>query len=109
MEENKARQIFWKTNISYVRLVVRGKKCSIFGKFGVLCFLVTSVLRFALLRYYRQIVWTVFLSSEWLIILNILYSFPKEMIFVQFFPGKLESFKNFDKQFILKMRDLEEI
>ena len=42
-------------------------------------------------------------------ILNILYSFPKEMIFVQFFPGKLESFKNFDKQFTLKMRDLEEI
>ena len=26
-----------------------GKKCSFFGKFGVLCFLVTSILRFALL------------------------------------------------------------
>ena len=31
-----------------------GKKCSLFGKFGVLCILVTSVLRFALLSYYRR-------------------------------------------------------
>ena len=31
-----------------------GKKCSFFGKFGVLCFLETSVLRFALLPYYRR-------------------------------------------------------
>ena len=31
-----------------------GKKCSIFGKFGMLCFLVTSVLRFALLPYYGK-------------------------------------------------------
>ena len=31
-----------------------GKKCSFFGKFGVLCILVTSVLRFALLSYYRR-------------------------------------------------------
>ena len=30
------------------------KKCSFFGKFGVLCFLETRVLRFALLPYYRQ-------------------------------------------------------
>ena len=30
------------------------EKRSFFGKFGVLCFLVTSVLRFALLPYYRQ-------------------------------------------------------
>ena len=30
------------------------KKCSIF-KFGMLCFLVTPVLRFALLPYYRRI------------------------------------------------------
>ena len=29
-----------------------GKKCSFFGKFGVLCFLVTFVLRFALLSSY---------------------------------------------------------
>ena len=32
----------------------RGKKCSFFGKFGVLCFLETPVLRFALLPYYRR-------------------------------------------------------
>ena len=32
-----------------------GKKCSFFGKFGVLCFLETPVLRFALLRYYRRV------------------------------------------------------
>ena len=31
-----------------------GKKCSFFGKFGVLCFLVTSAVRFALLLYYRR-------------------------------------------------------
>ena len=28
-----------------------GKKCAFSGKFGVLCFLVTSVLRFAILPY----------------------------------------------------------
>ena len=32
-----------------------GKKYSYFEKFGVLCFLVTSVLRFFLLPYYRRI------------------------------------------------------
>ena len=42
-QENKARQIFRKANIS-----------SFFEKIGVLCFLETSVLRFALLPYYRQ-------------------------------------------------------
>ena len=31
-----------------------GKKCSFFGKFCVLCFLVTSILRFALLPYHRR-------------------------------------------------------
>ena len=31
-----------------------GKKCSFFGKFGVLSFLETPVLRFALLPYYRR-------------------------------------------------------
>ena len=30
------------------------KKCLFFGKFGGLCFLVTPVLRFALLPYYRR-------------------------------------------------------
>ena len=39
--------------IKYVSLS-GGKKCQFFGKFGLLCFLVTSVLRFALLPYYRQ-------------------------------------------------------
>ena len=32
-----------------------GKKCLFFEKFGVLCFLVTFVLKFALLPYYRRI------------------------------------------------------
>ena len=31
-----------------------GKKCSFFGKFGVLCVFVRSVLRFTLLPYYRR-------------------------------------------------------
>ena len=30
------------------------KKCLFFGKFGLLCFLETPVLRFALLPYYRR-------------------------------------------------------
>ena len=34
-----------------------GKKRSLFGKFRVLCILVTSVLRFALLPYYRRVVY----------------------------------------------------
>ena len=32
-----------------------GKKCLFFGNFGMLCFLETPVLRFALLPYYRRI------------------------------------------------------
>ena len=31
-----------------------GKKCLLYGKFGLLCFLVTSIFRFALLPYYRR-------------------------------------------------------
>ena len=31
------------------------KKFSFFGKFGILCFLVTSILRFAFLPYYRRV------------------------------------------------------
>ena len=53
-QENKARQIFQKTNISYPLICTRGKKCSFFGKFGVLCFLETTVLRFSLLSDYRR-------------------------------------------------------
>ena len=59
LEESKARQIFRKTNISYPQIRTSGgKKCSLFGIFGVLCFLVTSVLRFALLPYYRRFIET---------------------------------------------------
>ena len=69
LKENKARQISRKTNISYPLIHTRlflppdmhtdvyasgGKKCSLFGKFDVLCFLETPVLRFALLPYYRR-------------------------------------------------------
>ena len=48
LQENKASKMFQKTNISW------GRKCSFFGKFGVLCFLVTPVLKFAILPYSRQ-------------------------------------------------------
>ena len=34
--------------------ISEGKKCSFFGKFGVLCSLVTLVLIFALMPYYRR-------------------------------------------------------
>ena len=46
-QENNACQIFGKTNFSYPSdthtyvCVSEGKKCSFFGKFGVLCFLET--------------------------------------------------------------------
>ena len=57
-KENKARQIFQKTNISCppphlkrTRACISGdKKCSFSSNFGVLCFLETPVLRFALLQ-----------------------------------------------------------
>ena len=55
LQENKARQIFQKTNISYPMCVSEDKKYSFFGKFVVFCFLVMPVLRFALLPYYQQI------------------------------------------------------
>ena len=53
-QEYKACQIFRKTNISYPLIRTGGKKCSLFGKFDVFCFLETPVLRFALLPYYRR-------------------------------------------------------
>ena len=57
-QENKARQI------SYV-CVSEGKKCCFFAKFGVLCFLEKSVLRFALLPYYRRvIIWFLLLALK---------------------------------------------
>ena len=55
---NKARQIFRQHFLSpdtHTYVCVSGdKKCPLVGKFGVLCFLETPVLRFALLLYYRQ-------------------------------------------------------
>ena len=57
LQENKARQIFRKTNIFYPLIRTGGKKCSFFGKFGVFCFLETPVLRFALLPYYQRFKW----------------------------------------------------
>ena len=66
---NKARQIFRKTNTAYPLIrtgtyvcVSGGKKCSIFGKFDVLYFLETPVLRFALLPYHRRINVTFYVS-----------------------------------------------
>ena len=59
-QENKTCQIFRKTSIYYplirtTYLFTGGKKCSFFGKFGMFCFLETSVLRFALLLYYQRV------------------------------------------------------
>ena len=42
-----------------------GKKCSFFGKFDVLCFLETPVLRFALLPYYRRVIPLEILEEGW--------------------------------------------
>ena len=56
-QKNKARQIFQNKHFlppdthTYV-CVSEGRKCSFFGKLGVLCFLEALVLRFALLPYY---------------------------------------------------------
>ena len=58
-QENKARQVSQKTNISYPLIHTRacackgGKKCSFFENFGKLCFLGIPGLRFALLAYCR--------------------------------------------------------
>ena len=54
----KHAKIFGKTNISYplIRcLRIEGEKCWLLGRFGVLCFLNTSVLWFTLLPYYRDL------------------------------------------------------
>ena len=58
-QKNKARQITRITNFlppnmhTYV-CVSGSNKCSFFGKFGMLCFLETLVLRCVLLPYYRR-------------------------------------------------------
>ena len=62
-QENKARQIFRRNELFLLSDthmgVSGGKKCSFWGKFGVLCFLETPVLRFALLPYYRVLMHSV--------------------------------------------------
>ena len=55
-QENKARQIFRKKNLSdplihHLLVHIRGKKCLVFEKLNVLCFLETPVLIFTLLPY----------------------------------------------------------
>ena len=42
-----------KVACNFMEITLWGKKCSFFGKFGVLRFLETPNLRFALLAYYR--------------------------------------------------------
>ena len=61
LQENKAHQIF-KKNEHFLppdththTCVSEGKNCLFFGKSGVLCFLATTVLKFAHLPYYRRI------------------------------------------------------
>ena len=60
LQENRVRQRTFHTCVC----VSGGKKCSFFQQFGVLCFLVTRVLRFALLPYYWRITKNRF-SLEW--------------------------------------------
>ena len=69
LQENKARQIVQKTKAFYP--LIRASRCAYEGvrdcffsrKFGVLCFLVKSVLTFALLPYCRQILRLYFLPN----------------------------------------------
>ena len=52
---SKKKRTFLHTDTHTYVCVSGGKKCSFFGKFGVICFLVTSVLRLTLLTYYRRL------------------------------------------------------
>ena len=55
--ENRTFLTTWYAHIPDTHTCVcvsEGQKCAFFGKFGVLCFLVSSVLRFAFLSYYRR-------------------------------------------------------
>ena len=54
LQENKARQIFQKTNIFHP--LIRTQRVRFSENFGALCFLVTPVLRFALLPEYRRFI-----------------------------------------------------
>ena len=58
--------------------VSKGEKCLFFGRFCVLCFLGTPVLRFFLLLYYRQFMCTFFLQN--LETLFVFYSIPLRKI-----------------------------
>ena len=48
------KQTFITLWYAHICVIQRDKKCLFFGKFGILCFLETCILRFALLPYYRQ-------------------------------------------------------
>ena len=87
-----------------------GKKCSFFGKFGVLCFLETPVLRFALLPYYRRN----FKSSSlkclclrqktWYVVVAMIWGFVGVTILVTSSAFVLLSgFDNFVKLYFLKI------
>ena len=45
---------FLATWYAHVRVRMKGQQMLVFGKFGVLCFLVTTIFKFALLPYYRR-------------------------------------------------------
>ena len=70
--------------------VSEGKKCSFFGKPGVLCFLETPVLRFSLLPYHRrfQVTWHLFFF---------VYIFWKVFLCVSNVLLKISSWRNFRK------------
>ena len=59
----KAKDAKFSEKRTYV-CVSGGKKCLFFGRFGVLCFLETPVLRFALSPYYhRSIIYAIFVFT----------------------------------------------
>ena len=103
-QENKARQIFRKTNISYpwhAYIRVSGRKiCSFFGKFGELCFLEISVLRFALLPYYwRNVVLKMLLQK----ILKVQQG--KKWLSQRIVFSKMFTFMNLSPWILFKFRD----
>ena len=59
LNENVSSSVIWQKGKSQKQLtsvcLSGGKKRSFFGKFGVLCIPDTSILRFALLPYYRRV------------------------------------------------------
>ena len=62
------------------------QKFSFFGKFGVLCFLETPVLRFALLPYYRQFIVPIIQVPIFILFVSALVLF--ESVFVDLFEGQ---------------------